>query len=35
MVHITMEVPDLASLQLIIARLRTLGGIRHIERGNG
>ena len=35
MVHITMEVPDLASLQLIIARIRTLGGVRQIERGNG
>ena len=35
MVHITMEVPDLAALQLIIARIRTLGGVRQIERGNG
>ena len=35
MVHITMEVPDLASLQLIMARIRTLNGVRQIERGNG
>ena len=35
MVHVTMEVPDLASLRLIMARIRTLGGVREIERGNG
>jgi GTP pyrophosphokinase len=35
MVHVTMEVPDLAALQLIIARIRTLNSVRQIERGNG
>lgn len=35
LVYVTTEVPDLASLRLIIARIRTLGGVREIERGNG
>ena len=35
LVYVTTEVPDLASLRLIMARIRTLGGVREIERGNG
>ena len=35
MIHVTMEVDDLAALKLIIARLRGLSGVREIERGNG
>ena len=35
MIHVTMMVPDLASLRLIMARIRTLGGVREIQRGNG
>ena len=35
LVYVTTEVPDLASLRLIIARIRTLGGVREIDRGNG
>ena len=35
MVHITLEVADLTTLKIIIARLRAVGGVRQIERGNG
>ena len=35
LVYVTTEVPDLASLRLIMARIRTLGGVREIDRGNG
>ena len=35
LVHVTLEVPDISALRLIIGRLRTLGGVRQIERGNG
>ena len=35
LVYVTTEVPDLASLRLIMARIRTLGGVREIARGNG
>ena len=35
MVHVTMEVPDLESLKLIIARIRALNAVREIIRGNG
>ena len=35
LVYVTMEVPDLGAVKLISARLRTLGGVRDIERGNG
>ena len=34
-VYVTMEVPDLASLRLVMARIQTLGGVREIDRGNG
>ena len=35
MVYLTMEVPDLPALRLIMSRIRMLGGVRDIERGNG
>ena len=35
LIHVTLEVADLSALRLIIGRLRTLGGVRQIERGNG
>ena len=35
MVYISMEVPDLESLKLIIARIRALNAVREIIRGNG
>ena len=35
LILVTLEVPDLSALRLIMGRLRTLGGVRQIERGNG
>ena len=35
MVLVTMEVADLSALRVIIGRIRTVGGVRQIERGNG
>ncbi len=35
LVHVTLEVLDLSALRLIIGRLRALGGVREVERGNG
>lgn len=35
LVYVTMEVLDLPALRLVMARIRTLGGVRDIERGNG
>ena len=35
MVHVTMEVTDLSAVKTIIGRLRTVNGVRGIERGNG
>ena len=35
LVLVTMEVADLTALRVIIARLRAVGGVRQIERGNG
>ena len=32
-VHVTMEVTDLASLKVVMSRLRMLGGVRDIQRG--
>ena len=34
-VFVSVEVPDLASLKLIMSRLSALGGVRSIERGGG
>ena len=35
LILVTLEVQDLSALRLIMGRLRTLGGVRQIERGNG
>ena len=35
LILVMLEVPDLSALRLIMGRLRTLGGVRQIERGNG
>lgn len=35
MVYVALEVPDLASLKLIMGRLSALGGVRSVERGTG
>ncbi len=35
LILVTLEVADLSALRLIMGRLRTLGGVRQIERGNG
>ena len=35
LIFVTMEVADLTALRIIIARLRAVGGVRQIERGNG
>ena len=35
LVYVTLEVPDLGALKLVMGRLRSLGGVREIQRGNG
>jgi GTP pyrophosphokinase len=35
LILVTLEVADLTALRIIIGRLRTLSGVRQIERGNG